>query len=189
MRVLHVIQGKHFGGAEQVILTLAKCSDHSKVEPLVLCLADGLLSRKLSEVGILNFIIPMKTKVDLLLPLIRTIKLIRHENIDIVHTHSVRSNLIGRLAALFSGCKCITHLHSPILRDFMDLKRCKLNDFIDSLTRPVADRYVAVSHCLRQEVILRGMPRQKILTIQNGLDLESQNLSTRNNGVSNKCVI
>jgi glycosyltransferase involved in cell wall biosynthesis len=177
IKVLHIIQGRHFGGAEQVVLTLVKHFDRSYVDSAVLCLSRGLLLNKLTAAGIPNFLIPMKTKRDIMIPLLKTIKLIKSRNFDIVHTHTVRSNLIGRLAALFTSRKCITHLHSPILRDFADLRRGRLNEMIDFITRPLAARYIAVSHSLRREMIQRGMLPNKIVTIHNALDFESMQSS------------
>ncbi len=183
INVLHVIQGKHFGGAEQVVYVLAKCFEKSRVLPTVVCLSEGLLLKKLREAHIPSFFIPMRSKRDILLPIRKTVRLIKERDIDIVHTHTVRSNLIGRPAAFISGRRCITHLHSPILRDFADLRRGRINEIIDSLTRPLADRYISVSRSLREEMILRKMPADRIVAIHNALDLES--LGVLDNGGDN----
>jgi len=123
----------------------------------------------------------MKSKGNILIPVIKTAKLIKKEQIDIVHTHTVRSNMIGRLAALLTGRRCVTHLHSPILRDFADYRRGRFNEAIDILTRPFASRYIAVSNSLRQEMIRKRMPGNKIVTVHNGLHIESLNLSASDN--------
>ena len=172
IRVLHIIQGKHFGGAEQVVLTLVKSFDRD-VAASVLCLSQGLLFEKLSEADVPHFLIPMRSRKDVLIPLLKTIMLVKKKHIDIIHTHTVRSNLIGRLAAFFTGRKCVTHLHSPIRRDFADFRRGRRNELIDSFTRPITNRHIAVSHSLREEMIRGGLPSFKIVTIHNALDLES----------------
>lgn len=183
IRVLHIIQGKHFGGAEQVVYTLSKCFDRKRVEPIVLCLSDGLLLRKLAEAGIPTYFVPMGERWDILRPVIKSIRFIKEGNIDIIHTHTVRANLIGRLSALLTGRKCVTHLHSPILRDFADLRRGRLNEKIDSITRPVARKYIAVSNSLRQEMIHRGMPSNRIVTIANAVDVKLLSESPSRNSV------
>lgn len=175
--VLHIIQGKHFGGAEQVVLTLSKCADPGQVIPSVVCLSKGLLLEKLAAANIPNFLIPMKSKTDIIAPLYKTIRLIKAKHIDIIHTHSVRSNLIGRLASFCTRRKCVTHLHSPILRDFADLRRGRINETIDRTTRPIAARHIAVSHSLRKEMIQRGLAPGKIVTVHNVPDLDSLKLS------------
>jgi glycosyltransferase involved in cell wall biosynthesis len=184
---LHIIQGKHFGGAEQVVLTLASCFDRKRVHPAVLCLSRGLLFEKAKAAGIPVYLIPMRSQRDILVPLVKTIKLTQRLDIDIIHTHTVRSNLIGRLAALMTRRKCVTHLHSPILRDFADFRRGKINEWVDSITRPIATRYIAVSHSLRKEMIQRGLAAQKICTVHNALNLESLHgpvaPDIRNNGI------
>lgn len=181
IKVLHIIQGKHFGGAEQVVLTLARCLNSERVTSSVCCFERGLLSEKLSHYRIPNYLIQMKSRRNILIPLLRMIKLARRIEIDIIHTHSVRSNLIGRMAALFSGKRCITHLHSPVLRDFADFRRGKINEIIDSFTRPIAFRYIAVSHSLRKEMIKKGMQPDKIYTVHNAVDFKSLKTSITGN--------
>ena len=150
--------------------------------PSVVCLSKGLLLEKLGAANIPNFLIPMKSKTDIIAPLYKTMRLIKKKRIDIIHTHTVRSNLIGRLAAVGTFRKCVTHLHSPILRDFADLKRGRINETIDRMTRPIAARYIAVSHSLRKEMIQRGLAPRKILTVHNVPDLDSLKLSIRHTG-------
>jgi glycosyltransferase involved in cell wall biosynthesis len=183
IRVLHIINAIHFGGAEQVVLTITKSFDYRYIKPIVICFAKGLLIEKLSNEGIPHYLIPMKSKIDILVPLIKTINLIKKKNIDIIHTHTVRSNLIGRFAAFFTRRKCITHLHSPISRDFGDLRRGRLNEAIDRISRPIANRYIAVSYSLRKEMLQMGMPPHKIVTIHNALDLASFNSPVYTNNV------
>jgi glycosyltransferase involved in cell wall biosynthesis len=173
IKVLHIIQGKHFGGAEQVILTLVKSWDQRHVSPYVCCLDNGLLEKKLHNAGIPCFVIQMGSRFDLAIPLVKMLKLIHAEKFDIIHTHSVRSNLIGRIAALISKTKCITHLHSPVERDFADPKRGSINETIDSITRPIASKYIAVSKSLKSEMIEKGMHISKIKTIYNAVDISS----------------
>jgi len=182
INVLHIIQGKHFGGAEQVVLTLSKSYDRNRVRPMVVCLSDGLLLEKLAAVNVPHFLIPMKSKTDIIAPLYKTMRLIKAQQIDIIHTHTVRSNLIGRLASFCTLRKCVTHLHSPILRDFADLRRGKINEVIDRITRPIAARYIAVSRSLRKEMIQRGLAPDKILTVHNVPDVDALKSSSRQPG-------
>lgn len=173
INVLHIIQGKHFGGAEQVVLTLAKSVDRCVISPFVCCLYKGLFFKKLIEAGIPCFVIQMNTRLDLMIPLYKLIKLMQTLNIDIIHTHSVRSNMLGRIAALLLKAKCVTHLHSPIARDFADMKRGKINEIIDSITRPITSKTIAVSKSLQNEMLEKGMRESKIVTIYNAIDLYS----------------
>lgn len=176
IKVLHIIQGKHFGGAEQVVYILSKCADRNHVTPAVLCLSDGLLFKKLKHSVISCFLIPMKSKGNILIPVLKTAKLIKKEQIDIVHTHTVRSNLIGRLAAFLTRRKCVTHVHHHILREFADIRRGKFNLFIDACTKPLAAKYIAVSNSLRNNLIKRGMSHENIVAIQNALDPDTLTL-------------
>jgi glycosyltransferase involved in cell wall biosynthesis len=68
------------------------------------------------------------------------------------------------------------------LRDFADLRRGRINETIDRITRPIAARYIAVSHSLRKEMIQRGLAPHKILTVHNAPDLDSLNLPVGQTG-------
>ena len=46
------------------------------------------------------------------------VRLFRQERIDIVHTHSLKPGLLGRLAARLAGIPCIVHtVHGLLLHD------------------------------------------------------------------------
>lgn len=169
-------------------MTLCKSFDKNLVEADVLCLSEGLLMEKLSQAGVSNTLIAMGSKTNIYKTVLAIVKYIKTRNIDIIHTHTVRSNLVGRLAALFSGKKCVTHVHSPILRDFDDKIRCRINYAIDTLTRPVAKRFITVSESLRQEMIKKGGDARKVTTIHNAIDLEQLNNSFLAVEKSNKSI-
>ena len=172
IKVLHVIQGLHLGGAEQVVFTLARSINAEKIDIRVCCLARGPFWQRLKDNHIPTVCIEMKSKLDVTRPLLKLVRFIRKEGISIVHTHSVRSNLIGRLAASMTKTACVTHVHSPILRDFNDRKRCYLNEIIDRTTRPIARQFITVSDSLKQELITRGVPKKKVVTLHNGIDID-----------------
>ncbi|PIZ56736.1 hypothetical protein COY23_02635 [bacterium (Candidatus Torokbacteria) CG_4_10_14_0_2_um_filter_35_8] len=179
IKVLHVIQGKYFGGAEQVVYNLVKNADLEVITPHVVCFADADLLKKLRKIKVKTFLVYMESQWNILIPLLKLIKIIKKNKIDIVHTHTIRSNLVGRVACFITRRKCVTHLHSPILRDFADLKRGKRNEFIDHLTRWIADRYIAVSESLRQEMIRdMKMDPKKIVAVHNAVDINALRLAS-----------
>ena len=180
LKILHVIQGKHFGGAEQVVLTLAKTMHGPNVQVNVCCLHDGLLLERLRKFRIPSYFIKMGSQFDVLIPVHKLKKLITSEEYDIVHTHSVRSNLVGRLGAFISGVKSVTHIHSPVERDFEDKIRCKKNYYIDLLTEPIARHLITVSNSLRNEKIKRGKASNRITTIHNALDINAIKTEIKN---------
>jgi sugar transferase (PEP-CTERM/EpsH1 system associated) len=101
--VLYVIWSLQMGGAERVVAGLARGLDRNRFRPLVCCLNfKGRLAEELEAEGIPVFALDKKPKLDPAV-LVKLVRLMRRERIDVVHTHLWTSSLWGRLAALLAG--------------------------------------------------------------------------------------
>ena len=70
--------------------------------------------------GIRVYTVPMSREITPwqdLKTVARLISLFRQENVDIVHTHSVKPGLLGRLAARLAGVPCVIHTVHGVLHD------------------------------------------------------------------------
>lgn len=173
LRVLHVIGGGEFGGAERHILNLATAFDPKLVEVSVCCLFAEPFLRVAREAGIRTHAVPMRHKLDLGI-LTKLKDLIVSENIDIVHTHGVRANLVGRLAARLAGVETVvTTVHSLLVQDYPDWFSRVANMFIERASRGLTTHFIAVSGGLQKALIQQGISQQKITVVYNGLNPES----------------
>jgi L-malate glycosyltransferase len=103
INVLYVIWSLQMGGAERVVAGLARGLDRTRFRPLVCCLNfKGRLAEELEAEEIPVFALDKKPKLDPLV-LLRLVRLMRRERVDVVHTHLWTSSLWGRLAALLAG--------------------------------------------------------------------------------------
>ena len=102
LRVLHVIGGGEFGGAERHILNLAAALDPAEVSVAVACLFARPFADMAREAGLEAYAFPMRYKTDFRV-VGRLVELTREGGFHLVHTHGVRANLIGRLAARRAG--------------------------------------------------------------------------------------
>jgi glycosyltransferase involved in cell wall biosynthesis len=95
-------------------------------------------------------------------------RIIREREIDIIHTHGYKSDLLGLIAARKTGIKCISTPHG-----FGKPESLKLKLFIKIGTWSLRffDRVVPLSRQLENEVLDFGVPQKKITYIQNGVDL------------------
>jgi glycosyltransferase involved in cell wall biosynthesis len=113
-RILHFIGGGEIGGAEELLLSLMKLLDKEKYEAWLICLCEGPFAQLVARQGFKVAVVPMRHKFDL-----GTIKPIREylikHNIDLVHTHGVRANLVARTAAKQAGLPVVTTFHSVLL--------------------------------------------------------------------------
>ncbi len=94
--------------------------------------------------------------------------IIRNRNIQIIHTHGYKSDILGLLAAKKTGIKCVSTPHG-----FGQPSSVKLQMFIrlGTLSLRWFDKVVPLSRQLYDEVLALGVPRQKVAYIQNGVDL------------------
>ena len=86
IKVLHVIGGGEFGGAERHILNLTRALDPQAVKVIVCCLFREPFAVIAREAGIQVRVVPMRHKADF--GVVRKIaRLIRECEADLVHTH------------------------------------------------------------------------------------------------------
>ena len=107
INVLQFICPTGFYGAERWILALAKHLDPSKVRcDLVVTAEPGNqdleISRHYKELGLAAYEVPMANKFDLS-AVSKLATLIREKEIDVMHTHGYKSDIIGVLAARKAG--------------------------------------------------------------------------------------
>lgn len=172
LRVLHVIGGGEFGGAERHILNLAAAIDPNQVEVIVCCLFADPFVKLAREAGIRAHSIPMRHKLDFGI-VTKLRDYIVTEKIDIVHTHGVRANLVGRLAARMAGVeKVVTTVHSLLVQDYPDLFSRLANMLIEKASRSLTTHFIAVSGGLQKALVQQGIPEQRITVIYNGLNPE-----------------
>jgi glycosyltransferase involved in cell wall biosynthesis len=175
IKVLHIVGGGEFGGAEQHLLTLIKKIDRSEFELHIACLFAEPLAPLVDKEGFPAHIFPMQSKFDWK-PIGNLASLIKTEGFHIVHTHGVRANLIGRLAAKRAGVShIVTTVHSVLAFDYNRLPDRLINRLCEYTTRGLTERFITVCDKLAVELTADGVPKEKIFTIHNGLELEKYN--------------
>lgn len=92
------------------------------------------------------------------------------QRIDIVHTHSHKPNVFGRMAAVLCGdIKLIAHYHS----EYKDKWRQGTSLLLDERLSKRTDRLIAVSKSVQRAVYKKvGIPRARIEVIPNGVDFD-----------------
>jgi glycosyltransferase involved in cell wall biosynthesis len=171
VRVLQLVNGELYAGAERVQEMLLRLLDRRRFRPVCVALMDGAFVRRAHEQKLPVDVVPMWERWDLTV-VARLIRYIREHQIDIVHTHTVRTNLVGRLAARLSGVPVITHVHSSPLHEWENPLKSRLNWRVERLTRRWTDRFICVSSYLRDQLLSEGVPAERIAAISNGLEPE-----------------
>ncbi len=127
------------GGGEVALLNLVQGLDRTRYRPLVILGSEGRLQAKLTEAGVETQILPIsaevvETRKDTLgagsLLRLRAItqsatyaaklaRLIRRENAALVHTNSLKADIIGGMAARMARVPVIWHVRDRIETDYL----------------------------------------------------------------------
>jgi glycosyltransferase involved in cell wall biosynthesis len=167
-RVLHVINGEHYSGAERVQDLLARQLSQFGYEIGFACVRPVLFptSRETKSAPLVEM--PMAGRFDLGV-VKKLARLIRDNDYQLVHAHTPRTSLVGRLAARKAGVPFVYHVHSPAGRDSTRRLINALNSLVEWHTVYGADRLVAVSPSLQQYMAARGFPAERIVCVPNGV--------------------
>lgn len=170
-RVLHVVNGEFYAGAERVQDLLALQLPGMGYEVGFVCLKDGLFpcARKAKDAPLHSF--PMRARLDLG-PALRIASLARRGGYGLIHTHTSRSALLGRLAAGMAGVPMVHHVHSPTARDTEEGWRNARNAAMERLSLSGAARMVCVSASLERYLLERGVSAHRIRTVWNGVPIQ-----------------
>ena len=107
----------------------------------------------------------------------RLARVIRRVRPDVVHTHTAKAGVVGRVGALLSGVRpVIVHtFHGHVLRGYFGRAGTLLFRAIETALARVSDRLIAVSPEVRDELVrLRVAPERKFSVIRLGIELEQR---------------
>jgi glycosyltransferase involved in cell wall biosynthesis len=102
------------------------------------------------------------------------VRLMRAWRPEIVHTHTAKAGLLGRLAARAAGVPTVVHtFHGHVLRGYFSPPKQALFRGLERVLARAADALVAVSQTVKQDLVELGVAEApKIRVIPLGLELE-----------------
>lgn len=164
--ILHVIDTTGPGGAETVFVELAVAVAKAGHRSIALIRGPGWVQDTLQKHGIQTFVLDCKGSFNVRF-LWQLIQLIRREQVDIVQSHLLGSNVYCALAGLVARVPVVASFHGGV--DVASNERFLAAKFavINRLSRAV----VAVSEALARDLVERaGLSPRKIKVIYNGVD-------------------
>lgn len=166
--ILHTIETAGPGGAETVVLNLASRLDSSRFRSVALLPREDWLSERLRERGVPTFLVDSRVWYDFRLPL-EMARLIRRENIDLIHSHLPGQNFYSCAVGRLLGRKTIATYHGAI-----ELSRSVgLRGAIQlGSVRRSADAVVVVCDHVGRMLRDVGFPAEKIVRIHNGISVD-----------------
>jgi len=180
IKVAHVIARMITGGADENTLFTMEGLDKNKYEVDLITgeeFDENILNKvKNSHFDVIQ-INGLKWKLSFLYDLIVLIKLIilmRKKGYDIVHTHTTKAGILGRIAARFAGVPIIVHgLHGSTFEAFdSGLLNWLLYRF-ERLAGRFTDAYISVSGVLSETYIEKGVgKKENYYTVYSGMELK-----------------
>ena len=168
VKVLHLINGEHFSGAERVQDLLGLAMPQFGYEVGFACVKPDKFPNVRNSVDCEIFETKMKSKFDFWCAS-RVAKVATENNFRLLHAHTPRTLLIGQLAARKLGCPLVYHVHSPVGRDSDRGFVNKLNTMMEAWSLNKVDRLICVSNSLSQYMQELGNPANKITVVSNGV--------------------
>ncbi len=173
MRVLQFITPAGFYGAERWVIAMA---NNLPGEHMICDLAvtresatqDLSVAEHYPEQAGQVHYLPMKGRFDVR-AVLQLVEVIRKRQIDVIHTHGYKSDILGLLTARLAGIKCVSTPHG-----FSGKVGFKLGAFIKLGTFMLRyfDAVVPLSEELMGDMKRFGVPGSKTHFIRNGVDLK-----------------
>jgi glycosyltransferase involved in cell wall biosynthesis len=176
-KVLHLINGEFYAGAERVQDLLALQLSRFGFEVEFACLKRGIFADKRQAKDAALHHTPMKHRADLSL-CYHLARLVKTEGIRLLHSHSARTALLGHLVARIARVPLVHHVHSPSERDTDHGLRNLCNSTVEKFSLRGASRLVVVSGSLEDYLVERGFDADRISEVPNGVPVSDRRRRT-----------
>lgn len=167
IRVLHVINGQHYAGAERVQDLLALRLPEFGFEVAFAAVKPGLFGVRRQSQKTPLYQTPMRNRLDLR-PAWRLARIIRQEGYRLIHAHTPRTLLVGALAGWRAGVPLVYHVHSPAWADSTRWFFNWANAAVERWLIRRASAVICVSQALADQMRRRIGRKANIVVVPNG---------------------
>ncbi len=181
IKVIHVITRLITGGADEntiytvnglaadgynVTLVAGEESERGFIEEIDL--------HNEAELKILPGLVRNISPVNDLKALINIYKLLKNGNYQIIHTHTAKAGILGRLAAKLAGVPIIIHgIHGTTFPEDINPLRRFLFKFLERITGRFTDFFITVGNDLKDIYLKAGIGKpEQYQTVHSGMDLD-----------------
>lgn len=182
VRVLHIITRMIVGGAQENTLLSVEGLDAMPEYDVSLVSGidkgkEGELLSRARETTNLIVLPEMSRSINPFADLVafwKLYKLVKKGRYHIVHTHSSKAGVLGRLAAWLARTPIIVHtLHSLVFHDYQPWLVNRAWWLAKKICAPVTDFYVSVSEIIVKKALAAGIAEpERFRTIYSGMELD-----------------
>lgn len=165
MKILYLITGLGYGGAERVVCDLADKMYEQGCEVKIAYLTGDILTKPYyKEIEIIN--LNFNNLISIFSTYFYLSSLIKNYNPDVVHAHMIHANLLARLVRITTSIKkliCTAHSAN---------EGGRIRMFLYRLTHNLSDLTTNVSNYASNAYIeKKAVPNRDIITVYNGIDV------------------
>ncbi len=182
IRILHIITRMIVGGAQEHALLSVEGLDRMKEYDVYLMSGidkgrEGELLSRARETTKLIIVPELGRALNPFndpVALWKLYRLIRRGKYHIVHTHSSKAGVLGRVAAWAAGTPIVVHtLHSLVFHDYQPWAINRLWRLIKKICVPLTDHYTSVSRIISEKAVAAGVAKQENYSIiYSGMELD-----------------
>ncbi len=167
MKIIHLISGGDVGGAKTHVLSLLQGLGRTE-EVLLVCFLEGPFAQEARDLGIPTQVMD---SANILAVRNALIHLILSRNVQIVHCHGARANMLGVMLRRKVGIPVVTTVHSDYRLDYLGRPIHRLTyGTINTVVLRLLDYRIGVSDAMSELLISRGFDPQRLFSIYNGVD-------------------
>lgn len=172
-KVLYLHETSRISGAEMSLINLLRFLKRDIFSPLFVLPQEGALSQRLTSMDIPFKIIQMPrirsvNISGILKSVINLVRFIGQEDIDIIHSQSIRTHIYGAIAGKIKGISLVWHERNLITTEYMDP---------DRVLGFIPDIIICNSMAIARRFSKKGILPEKVKVVYNGVDLDLFNPS------------
>lgn len=173
VKILFVIDGMEFGGGERVFAQIINGLPQDHFKSFLATASNRMFTKAITRQDHTTFTIDFSNRYNVAV-LLRLMRIITREQIDIIHGQGARAEFYARLAARLSGRKAyVSTIAVPVEGyDVGPLKKLVYRAF-DRFSERYVDRFIVVSESLAKAMIHgHGVPQEQVTRIYNGIETD-----------------
>jgi len=183
IRVVHIITRLILGGAqENTIYTAIGQHRDPRFDVTLLCGIDeageGNMFGEVNRAGLKTVVMPSLLREIRPLTDLKAVfdvyRFLKRGSFEIVHTHSSKAGIIGRIAAKAAGVPVIVHtLHGLVFHEFQSAWKNRVYIALKRLCAPMTHKIISVSDRVSEAALAHGVGHSgQHVTIYSGIELD-----------------
>lgn len=186
IKVLHFLSSLSTGGVQTNLLSLINNTDKNQFDISIAYSGEETMKKEFDAMGVKFFKIQDKgirfKDWKILFTIIKLIRIIQNEKIDIIHTHLFVPYFMGTIAALFTGIHVINHVHTEEFRKHSTASGYNKgvsseHPFLNRILLYRTNLTIALNKSTQDAIRSLGIKEKDVPIIYNGIDAVKPDLS------------